>query len=180
MASPDESGLRVRGPGTYFDRLVVALNALGSVWVFCIMILVVADVAARYLLNRPITGVPLVITMSLIAIAFLQLPDALRNGRVTRNEALLIPLLESKPRAGLAVEALFNLMGVFLMALLAVYVAPMFQKAWETESFLGSRGDFTLPEWPFKFLIVLGAVVTGLQYLVMCWRDLRKLLALVR
>jgi TRAP-type mannitol/chloroaromatic compound transport system permease small subunit len=62
------------------------------------------------------------------------------------------------------------------MVLLFVYVTPMFEKAWSTESFLGARGDFTLPEWPFKLFIVVGSVVTALQFLVLATRDLQMLL----
>ena len=175
MASSAEAGPSPRGPGTVFAWLVVAMNAIGSIWVFVIMVLVVADVIGRYAFNSPIAGVPLVITMSLIGIAFMQLPDALRNKRITRNEALLGPLLEHRPRAGHALQGLYHLAGAFLMVLLVVYVTPMFEKAWSTESFLGTRGDFTLPEWPFKLVIVAGSVVMAAQFLILAWRDLRAL-----
>jgi TRAP-type mannitol/chloroaromatic compound transport system permease small subunit len=164
-----------RDPGAVFRWLVVAMNAVGSIWVFVIMVLVCADVAGRYIFNSPIRGVPLVITMSLIGIAFMQLPDALRNGRLTRNEAVLGPLLVRRPRVGLSLQALYHLAGAFLMVLLAVYITPMFQKAWISDSFLGARGDFIMPEWPFKLFIVLGSVVTAIQFLLLAWHDVRKL-----
>ena len=49
------------------------------------MVLINIDVFSRYLFNAPVTGVPLVITLSIIAIVFLQLAAALRGGRVTRS-----------------------------------------------------------------------------------------------
>ena len=168
----EDAGIATR----LFARLVVAMNAIGSIWVFVIMALVVADVTGRYVFNSPIRGVPLVITMSLIGIAFMQLPDALRNGRITRNEALLGPLLEHRPRAGHALQGFYHLAGAALMVLLIVYITPMFEKAWQADSFLGTRGDFIMPEWPFKLLIVVGSVVTAVQFLVLAARDLRELL----
>jgi TRAP-type mannitol/chloroaromatic compound transport system permease small subunit len=180
-SSRDSAPRRVRyALGAGFDVLVVTFNALGSVWILFITALVCADVAARYLLNSPITGVPLVITMSLIAIVFLQLPDALRAGRVTRNEALLAVLLERRPRIGLALQAVFHLCGAAMMAFLVVYIWPMFVKAWTSRAFLGNRGDFVLPEWPFKLLIVVGAVMAGLQFLLLFRRDLIERAALSR
>lgn len=161
-----------------FDMLVVTLNAFGSLWIFFIMALVCVDVVARYVFNSPVTGVPLLITMSLISIVFLQLPDSLRSGRVTRNEALLGVLLERRPRLGLALQAVFHLSGAAMMAFLAVYTGPLFAKAWRSGAYLGNRGDFILPEWPFKLLIVVGAVVTAVQFLVLFWRDLRERAAL--
>lgn len=180
-SAPGRSPGGARSPiAAAFDVLVVALNALGSLWIFFIMALVCVDVVARYVFNSPVTGVPLLITMSLISIVFLQLPDALKAGRVTRNEALLGVLLERRPRLGLALQAVFHLAGVALMGFLVVYTGPLFAKAWRSGAYLGNRGDFILPEWPFKLLIVVGAVVTGLQFMVLFWRDLRERAALSR
>ena len=50
--------LAVRSLGTAFDALISALNAVGTVWIFVIMILINADVFARFLFNHPINGVP--------------------------------------------------------------------------------------------------------------------------
>ncbi len=160
--------------------LVAGLNALGSLWIFFIMSVVCADVIARYVFNSPLTGVPLTITMSLIAIVFLQLPDALKAGRVTRNEALLGGLLRKRRRLGLLLQAFFHLSGAAMMGFLVLYIGPMFAKAWETEAFLGTRNHFTLPEWPFKLVIVVGAVMTTLQFLRLFWIDLRERAALSR
>src|SRR5262245_57902231 len=87
------------------DLLVSIMNAIGSLWIFTIMVLVCADVFMRYVFNSPITGVPLVITMSLIAIVFLQLPDSLFAGRVTRNAAIISRILATKPKLGRALNA---------------------------------------------------------------------------
>jgi TRAP-type mannitol/chloroaromatic compound transport system permease small subunit len=179
-SSPGRGSGARNAAATAFNAVVVGLNALGSLWILFITAIVCIDVAARYLFNSPVTGVPLVITMSLIAIVFLQLPDGLRAGRVTRNEALLAVLLERRPRIGLALQAVFHLCGAAMMAFLVVYIWPMFVKAWTSRAFLGNRGDFVLPEWPFKLLIVVGAVMTGLQFLLLFRRDLIERAALSR
>jgi len=54
----------------------------------------------------------------------------------------------------------------------------MFAKAWQSGAYLGNRGDFILPEWPFKLLIVVGATMAGLQFLLLAWRDLQQRAAL--
>ncbi len=180
-SAPGQPPGRARSPvAAAFDVLVVTLNALGSLWIFCIMALVCVDVVARYVFNSPVTGVPLLITMSLIAIVFLQMPDALRSGRVTRNEALLGVLLKRRPQLGLALEAAYHLAGALLMVLLTIYTGPFFMKAWKTGSYLGNRGDFILLDWPFKLLITVGAAVLALQFLVLFADGLRRRAALAR
>ncbi len=158
-----------------FDGFVRCMNAAGSLWILLVTVLINTDVIARFLFNEPVRGVPLVITMSLIAIVFLQLPDALLAGRLTRNDTVIGALLLSVPKIGHAVQALYHAAGVLLMVLLIQFSTPLFQKAWDSNAFLGSRGDFTLPEWPFKLLIVVGSVAVGLQFLRLMWLDLRAI-----
>lgn len=158
----------------FFDRLLTGLNAIGSAWVLGIMVLVNIDVVARSVFNRPMSGVPLVITMSLVSIVFLQLADALKAGRVTRNEAFIGRLLVRRPGIGFALQAFFHAAGAVFMTLLFAYTVPFFEKAWRLESYLGNRGDFTLPDWPFKLLILVGAGAAGLQFLVLVLADLRR------
>jgi TRAP-type mannitol/chloroaromatic compound transport system permease small subunit len=155
-----------------FDIFVAITNAVGSIWIFVIMVLICADVTLRYAFNSPIPGVPLVITMSLIAIVFLQLPDALFAGRVTRNAAVILRILERRPKLGRALNALYYLIGAAFVAVLVYYGIPVFEKAWRTNSYLGNRGDFTLPDWPFKLLIVVGSAMITIQYLRLAYANL--------
>jgi TRAP-type mannitol/chloroaromatic compound transport system permease small subunit len=158
-----------------FDGFVRCMNAAGSLWILLVTVLINTDVVARFGFNEPVRGVPLVITMSLIAIVFLQLPDALLAGRLTRNDSLLGKLLLERPKIGHALQALYHAAGLMLMVLLVQFSGPMFAKAWTSDAFLGSRGDFTLPEWPFKLLIVVGSIAVGLQFLRLTWLDLRAI-----
>ena len=64
-----------------FDLLITVLNAIGTAWIFVLMLAINADVFSRFLFNAPISGVPLVVEMSIIAIVFLQITAALRGGR---------------------------------------------------------------------------------------------------
>ena len=97
-----------------FDWIVTVLNAAGTAWIFVIMVLINTDVFARFLFNRPISGVPLIIEMSIIAIVFLQLAAALRGGRVTRSDVLIGRLLVHRPQLGYTLQAFYHLAGVAL------------------------------------------------------------------
>jgi len=142
------------------------------------MILINIDVIGRYVFNSPVRGVPLVITMSLIAIVSLQLADALFAGRMTRNAALISRLIERKPKLGRTLNSLYYLIGATFMVMIVWYSTPIFEKAWNTDSYLGNRGDFILPDWPFKLLIVIGATTTAIQYVRLAVLNTRAVLGL--
>ena len=65
------------------------LASVGTVWIFLIMALVVADVIGRDFLDRPITGVAEFSSRSVGAIVFLQLAAAVCSNRMTRSDFLL-------------------------------------------------------------------------------------------
>ena len=49
------------------------MNAIGTLWIFMLMLLISADVLGRELLGTPIRGVTEIISLSIVAIVFLQL-----------------------------------------------------------------------------------------------------------
>ena len=81
-----------------FDLLVSGLNAVGPAWIFVIMVAINADVFSRFLFNAPISGVPLIVERSIIAIVFLQLAAALRAGECRERGP---PLVRPTWNAGL-------------------------------------------------------------------------------
>ncbi len=157
------SGLRAAVIGA-FDWLITVLNAIGTVWIFMLMVAINADVFSRFLFNAPISGVPLIIEMSIIAIVFLQISAALRGGRFTRSEVLIAKLLHRRPQLGYSLQAVYHAAGAVLMTLLFVYSEPFFEKVWRRNTYAGLEGDFTLPEWPLKLLILLGAGICAIQF----------------
>ncbi len=161
--------------GRYFSGLTSGLNAIGTAWIFFIMMLINADVFLRFAFDRPLTGVPLTVSMSIVSIVFLQLADALKLGRMIRNEVLISRLLSSRPAVGNALEAAFHLGGAVSMIAIFYYSYPFLEKAWESQSYLGTAGDFTLPEWPVKLMILIGSSVCAIQFLLNFRRDLKVL-----
>ena len=162
-------------PGRLFDGLISVTNAIGTAWIFVLMLLINSDVFMRYLFNRPVTGVPLVISMSIIGIVFLQLPDALKNGRFIRNNAVLGRMLEHRPKVGHWMETVYNFAGFVFMAILVWYEWPFLVANWTEATYAGNEGDFTLPIWPLTLIVEIGAACCALQYLRHMWRDIRYL-----
>jgi TRAP-type C4-dicarboxylate transport system permease small subunit len=148
-----------------FQVVLNAVAAIGTVWIFAIMLLIVADVVGRNFLASPITGVAEIAARSVVAIVFLMLPAAALNGTLIRADFLLRGLQRYSPRAVHLLDALFALVGAVLFALVAISAWPDTHEAWVSAEFFGVRGVWTLPTLPFHLLVVLGSGATSLAFM---------------
>jgi TRAP-type mannitol/chloroaromatic compound transport system permease small subunit len=158
-------------------RLTGTMNAIGTLWIFVIMLLMTADVAGRNLFNTPIRGVLEIVTLSIVSIVFLQLADTLRTGRFTRADALLGALQRSQPRVARALQAIFHLLGAALLSVMCVTSWPYLVDSWQSGEYLGAIGDFRAYLWPMRAVIVAGSGVTALTFFFLALADLRAALA---
>ena len=141
------------------------LAAVGTVWIFLMMMLVVADVLGRNFFDAPITGVAEFAARSVASIVFLQLAAAVCSGRMTRSDFLLRLIGQRSAGALKALEVLNVVVGALLFLLLAWIAWPELQEALQTSEYFGVQGVYTVPTWPFRALIVAGSVVAALAYL---------------
>ena len=158
--SPVVTGLT--NPLQGFSNLMAAI---GTVWIFGMMLLVVADVLGRNFFDAPITGVAEFAARSVASIVFLQLATAICSGRMTRSDFLLQLIGKRCPAAVKALEVFNVLVGAFLFLALAFISWPELVEAFESSEFMGVQGVFTVVTWPFRALIVLGSVMAALAYL---------------
>lgn len=159
------------------DAITGALNVTGTLLIVLVMLLVNTDVIGRGVFGAPVSGVPEIVSMSIVAIVFLQVAQAFRKGRLTRAEALLTPLERRAPRLRLLVEALFSAAAAFLVWTIYSASLPLFHKAWSRNTFEGTVGDFTAPIWPVKLIILVGCAALCAQLVL---HGLAALLRLVR
>lgn len=148
--------------------LQVVLNvlaAIGTLWIFAIMLLIVADVVGRNFLAAPISGVAEIAARSVVAIVFLMLPAAALNGSLIRADFLLRGLGRYSRRTVHFLDALFSMIGAVLFALVAIAAWPDTHEAWVSSEFFGVRGVWTLPTLPFHLLLVLGSGATSIAFI---------------
>ena len=151
--------------GRLFSRFVAGLNSVGGVLIFGLVIMINLDIISRFLFNAPIAGVTELVELSIVAIVFLQLGDAVRNGRLTRSDGLYNKVKEKNPRVGHMLGAFFDLAGAaFFMTLLAGSI-PRFIDAWERGYYAGNKGIIVIPVWPVRLIIVIGAVTVVFVFL---------------
>ena len=60
------------------DRITMGLNVLGTLLIVALMILINSDVIGRQVFLSPISGVPEMVSLSIVAIVFLQVGQAFR------------------------------------------------------------------------------------------------------
>lgn len=158
-----------------FNRVTGLMNALGTIWIFALMILVNADIFGRDFLNAPIRGTTELTALSIVGIVFLQLAHTLWAGRLTRSDALLNVLMRKYPLIAHAMNAVFHFLGAVLMAIIVKASLPYFNKALEIDEYVGAIGDFTAPTWPIRLIILVGGTATTLQFLLLSWNDMTKM-----
>ena len=150
------------------------MNALGSMWILLLVLLVTSDAIGRSFFAHPIVGVTEMIQISIVGIVFSQLPDALRRGKLTRADSLLGWVRTNKPRAADAMEASFLLLGAIYMGLALWGSIPLLIEAIERDSYLGNSGVFTVVVWPVKAITVIGLAVCLVEFLRQSMRSLRR------
>lgn len=163
---PRQSGVRALDALDHvFGALSAGLNALGTLWIFALMLLINADVLGRNFFLRPIAGVAEIVSLSIVGIVFLQLSNTLRSDRLTRSDMLLNLLQRRAPRLVLFIEVLFNLAGAFTLWVLVQASWPRFMTALARGETVGITGHFVAPTWPIKLILVVGAIALLVQFL---------------
>ena len=172
--------------------VAIAANAIGTLMVLVLVIVMNIDVVARGVFHAPFLGVVEIVIFSMILIVFLQLPDVVRVNRLTRSDGFLGLLENRRPGAARLLSRAIDLLACIVMAVIAYATYPELVEAWETchyftppafgaaptgnlwTDFLqatarchyfGTLGVFTVPWWPAKAAITVSAAVCSVLFL---------------
>lgn len=144
-----------------FGQLLESLNTIASIGIMLLMVLICCDVAGRALFNQPLPGVPEIVKFSIIAMFWLQCAHTLRKRKHLRT-ALLLGMM---PRPMQTTILILNAAtGIFLFGFIAWLAWGETVKVWEIGAFEGEH-PMRIPIWPFWGTLVLGSVLTALQFL---------------
>lgn len=160
-----------------FTKLVNGLNSVGGALIFGLIVMINVDVFSRFLFNAPIDGVTELVELSIVAIVFLQLSCAVRNGRLTRSDGLYQKIQERNPRLGHILGALFDIGGILFFVTIIAGSVPRFFDAWERGYYAGNKGIFVVPVWPVRLIIVIGAVTVVFVFAGLAWKHLKAISA---
>lgn len=160
-------------PAPLHARMIALLSAIGTLWIFFLMVLILIDVVGRGAFNAPLLGVPEMVRFSIVGIVFLQLPQTLRTGGLTRSDVLLARLLDKRPTVGYLLQGLFHLTGMALFLILFSALWPTMIEAFKAGDFYGSAGLIQIPTGPLYVIVLIGSGAMALQFLLLAWHDLQ-------
>jgi len=160
----------------YLDKITGVMNALGTLGIFGLLVLINVDIVGRSVFNSPLRGTTELVSLAIVGIVFMQLPNTLWAGRFVRAELLIDVVVARAPRLANAIQGLFHVIGAVMMAVIVVAVLPELRSAWEIGDYVGSLGDFTAPTWPIRLITVVGSGFTCLTYIFLALADFRKAL----
>lgn len=150
---------------------MAGLNAVGSAWVAAITVLICADILGRVLFRYPLAGVPEIVKVSIVAIVWLQIPHTLKTGGHLRSDIVLRYLSE---RSRAALDLFACVLGAIIFGLLVYSGWDTMILAWEMGEFEGEL-PVRVPTYPLRTIVLLGAALTALQFLLMAGEAVRKL-----
>ncbi|QDG75981.1 TRAP transporter small permease [Labrenzia sp. PHM005] len=165
----------LRAISTVANWVAIGANAVGTLIVLALVLVVSYDVVARGFFNAPFRGAVEVVQFSMVLIVFLQLPDVVRVGRLTRSDGFLTVLGVTRPGLVKSLRRLIDFASAVFMALVAYAIWPEFLEMYETKDFFGVPGVFTAPWWPIKLAIYLSAGLCTVIFLLKVYRPETKL-----
>jgi TRAP-type C4-dicarboxylate transport system permease small subunit len=157
------------------DSAIARINALlhyaAAAWLFGLALLILADVLARGLANAPLRGTAEIVANSIVAIAFLQLCYAVREGGMLRV-GMLDALLPGRTQRALRIAG--ALLGAALFAGIAVASWQPMLAAWQIGEHGGYEGSLRIPVYPVRTLLVATTLLATVNYLLLAYRNLRR------
>jgi len=145
-------------------HLVVILNVAATVGIFALTAIVVADVLGRTLFNRPVTGVPELAKLSIVAITFLQIPYVMLIERHIRSTVLV----DRMPRIWQTwLNIITYLIGMIVFAMFFYGGWDLTVTAWKVSEYEG-EGALRVPTSPNRIIIELGSALM----VILCCRNM--------
>jgi len=148
------------------NLIAMTANVIGTLVVLMLVVIVNFDVVARGVFNAPFLGAVEVVQFSMVLIVFLQLPDVVRAGRLTRSDGLLTLLSDKRSVVARRLRGAIDLLSAVVMLLIAFAIWPEFLEMLETRDFFGIPGVFTAPWWPIKLVIFVSAALCSLIFVL--------------
>lgn len=152
--------------GQVWHMIVEGLAAIGTVLIGVLMVIICADIIARNSMGASLPLISEAGALLVVMIVALQLAATVRANRLARTEFFIVPFTNRHPRAGAVVSAIFDLVAMSMLGLIAWGTIRILEKDYNSAEFIGIVGIATLPTWPVRVLILIGFAVAATEFLV--------------
>lgn len=153
------------------------LNGVGSLLILAMTVLICADILGRAVFGVPVAGVAELVSLSIVAVVFLQLGQAVRSHSLAQTGIVLDSLSVRAPRLGALLQCFYGLVAVLVFAALFYGVWFKLQDAWTSNEHVGVYGLFVAPIWPVYAVILVGSAAAIVQFGVHAWGDARRIVS---
>ncbi len=157
-----------------WSRGVDGLAALGTIMIVFLMVIIVADVVARNTMGASLPLIAELGALTVVLIVFLQLGAAVRNDRLASTDFFLDAVQQRSPLVAACIRALWDLVGAVVCAAIAWASWDIVWREVANREFIGVTGVLTLQTWPIRALILVGAVVATIQFLLVAIGRVRR------
>jgi len=145
--------------GRGLESISRGLVRAAALLVVAIVALICMDVFSRSLFDIPLRGVPELVSLSIPAIVFLALGHLFIDGKLIRADMLLRLIAGRSASTATLLQCLFYIIGAVVAMCIALPTIDALIYAVANNEFLGVEGEFTVPLWPSKLIILLGAIL---------------------
>lgn len=168
MGSPRDVGAGAdRSP---LGLVMALLNGVGSLLILAITVLICADIVGRAVFGVPVAGVAELVSLSIVAVVFLQLGQAVRSHSLAQTGIVLDSLGRRAPRIAALLQCLYCVVAVLVFAALVYGVWFKLTDAWTSNEHVGVYGLFVAPIWPVYAVILVGSAAVVVQFGAQAWR----------
>lgn len=144
------------------DRLTKFLMIVGALWAFFLCFFILADIVTRAL-NIPISGTKEIVANSVVIIVFMQIGFAVRSDSMLRADFLVAAMPKPVQKALLIFA--FALGAALFFFLLKAGITPALRSFANGE--FDGEGALRVPVWPTRWMILVGAGLAGVNYLLL-------------
>lgn len=146
----------------FYKKINQAIMIIAAFWTMLLAVDIAIDVFSRTVFNKPVIGTVEIIRNSVVMIAFLQLPYAVYSESMLRAD-FLIKIISK--RISKIFEFIGLCLGACLFGILVYGAIDLMVRAYVSGEFEG-EGAFQIPVWPIYCVIIFGAAMAALNYVV--------------
>lgn len=157
--SPQRSASLESTGSRAFTHISLQLVRASALLIVSLVVLITLDVFSRAALSEPLRGVPELVSLIVPAIVFLALGHLFVENKLIRSDVLLRLLAKHSPVSAHLLQSFFYLIGALVMLSIAIPSIRSLTYALTTNEFLGVEGEFTIPLWPSKSVILIGSLL---------------------
>lgn len=154
-----------------FLKATSGFNAMGTVLILIIGVLILFDVIGRIFFNHPVTGVVEIVKVSIVGAVWIQIPYSTMTKLHVRSTLIHTRL---GPNGKEVLNIISNAIGGSLMMILFWASWSDMIHSWSISEFEG-EGVFRIPAYPIRTALTIGCGMAGIHFAALLIQNVLRL-----